>query len=354
MDVDRRAELWFAGGGEQPETRVDLSAVLSEGRYLWVAGDEAASIELLTADDEVCPTGYDDQVTMRLADLVGLPSGGAEEVDIEGLARAGRHLWVVGSHSLVRTKVKPEEADPDGIRRLADVEDQRNRRILARLLVEQGEDGRPRLIRKAADGARSAVLGRKGRTLTGVLAEDPHLGPFLALPGKDNGFDVEGLAVHDDTVYLGLRGPVLRGWAVVLEIRPYAKEGSARLRLGPVNADGDRYFKHFLDLDGLGVRDLCPFGDDLLVLAGPTMDLDGPVRVYRWRGACTLQTAEVVRGAEITCLFEVPHGVGADHAEGITIIGGADDPRLLVVYDSPAPERVRPGGSVLADVLPLH
>ncbi|MNG03413.1 hypothetical protein D3C84_864920 [compost metagenome] len=36
-----------------------------------------------------------------------------------------------------------------------------------------------------------------------------------------------------------------------------------------------RYRKHFFALNGLGFRDLCTSGDDLLILAGPTMDLDG-------------------------------------------------------------------------------
>ena len=51
-----------------------------------------------------------------------------------------------------------------------------------------------------------------------ALAEDEHLGPFLqmGLPSKDNGFDIEGLAVQGNQVFLGLRGPVLRGWAIIL------------------------------------------------------------------------------------------------------------------------------------------
>lgn len=68
-----------------------------------------------------------------------------------------------------------------------------------------------------------------------------------------------------------------------------------RLRLRELD-DGRPYRKHLLDLDGLGVRDLCPHSDDLLVLAGPTMDLDGPVRLFRWRGGCLVDAPTVVRG----------------------------------------------------------
>ncbi|WP_445187429.1 DUF3616 domain-containing protein [Pseudonocardia sp. Cha107L01] len=106
------------------------------------------------------------------------------------------------------------------------------------------------------------VVRRRGEpNLANLLAEDEHLAPFLAIPAKDNGFDVEGLAVHGETLYVGLRGPVLRGFAVVLELLP-EEAAPGRLRLVPI--EGERcYRKHFLDLGGLGVRDLCPHGPDL-------------------------------------------------------------------------------------------
>ena len=62
-----------------------------------------------------------------------------------------------------------------------------------------------------------------------ALRQDPHLGPFLRtshgeadgkharapLASKENGFDIEGLAAFDRRLILGLRGPVLRGWAML-------------------------------------------------------------------------------------------------------------------------------------------
>ncbi len=52
-------------------------------------------------------------------------------------------------------------------------------------------------------------------------------------------------------------------------------------------------------------------------------------------------------------LFEVPHGEGDDHAEGITLLDGTPL-RLLVVYDRPASWRLPGTGTVLADVVPLR
>ena len=121
--------------------------------------------------------------------------------------------------------------------------------------------------------------------------------------------------------------------------------------------DGRAYRTYFLDLGGLGVRDLCRVGDVILVLAGPTMDLDGPVRLYRWHGAARARAERVIRGARITRLpGELPIGTGEDegrdHPEGITLVPGERGESVLVVYDSPAPARRR-GDVILADVVVL-
>lgn len=339
----RQLPLRFAEHAVDAETHVNLSAVRSDGRCLWIAGDETATVERLTADAD----GYGAHATFPLADAVALPGERHDEIDIEGLGRRDRYLWAVGSHSRKRKRVKPKHDDAKAIRRLATVSDEPSRRVLARLAVDDGPDGLPVIV---PDG--SAVLGEPG--LLDVLVGDEHLGPFLAVPGKDNGFDVEGVAAHGEpggeTLYLGLRGPVLRGWAVVLEIRP-REDGAGRLRLDPVDGPEDNrapYRSHFLDLGGLGVRDLCPDGADLLVLAGPSMDLDGPVRLYRWAGAAQADSPVVVRPVRE---LDLPFGEGDDHAEGIALLG---DGELLVVYDSPAPSRLAVAGTVLADVVTLR
>lgn len=102
---------------------------------------------------------------------------------------------------------------------------------------------------------------------------------------------------------------------------------------------------------GLGVRDICVDSEDLLVLAGPTMNLDGPVVVYRWRGALESSEEELVFAEDLERLFTVPNGVGVDHAEGITLL--SDPKRLLIVYDSPGEERKISDRAIKADVFEL-
>jgi hypothetical protein len=360
--VERTVRLRFGtGSGDVPtETHQNLSAVRTDGTVLWLAGDESATVERLVGDDDREPTQYGDHATFRLAELVQLP-GADEEADIEGLARSGRFLWAVGSHSLRRKNIKDKHSGAKAVQRLAKVKEDPNRQVLLRIPL-QDAGGLPSPVGQTDDGNEpeyAAVLGGSGTSLRDLLVGDELLAPFLPIPGKDNGLDIEGLAVRGDRVHLGLRGPVLRGWAVVLELRPAVDpDQPRRLRLLPVDDDGATYRKHVLDLAGLGVRDLCPAGDDLLVLAGPTMDLDGPVRIYRWRDAWSAESAQVVRGDTRVLELDLPHGAGDDHAEGIALLGThgdthgdtQGDTRLLVVYDSPAAHRMD-GDTVLADVI---
>jgi len=352
MTVDYTVRLRFGETSRAAATHTNLSAVRLDGHVLWIAGDETATVERLLADQPEKAAEFGDETTFRLADLVDLPGDDEdEEADVEGLARSGHFLWAVGSHSLRRKQIKEQHEGRGALKRLARVEGQDNRQILVRVPIAD-VDGVPTPVRELeVDGVqhRAASLRRRDN-LRSLLRDDEHLGPFLPIPGKDNGLDIEGIAVRGDRVYLGLRGPVLRGWAFVLELRPYVNDDEPdklRLRDFP---EGLPYRKHVLDLEGLGVRDLCPHGDDLLILAGPTMDLDGPVRIYRWHGAATADIPTIVRDDLITRELEVSYGEGDDHAEGISMLG---DDRVLVVYDSPARARLTDDGAVIADVVLL-
>ncbi|UAB94076.1 DUF3616 domain-containing protein [Dactylosporangium vinaceum] len=343
--------LYLGERSRAATTHTNLSAVRADGRVLWVAGDETATVERLVRDGD----SYTDETTFRLADFVPLPGADADaEADIEGLARSGPFLWAVGSHSLRRKQIKPHHAGAKPLKRLARVEGQDNRQVLVRLPIAEvaGLPSPVPSVQWHGREERAAVLSGADN-LRALLAHDPHLAPFLAIPGKDNGLDIEGIAVHGERVYLGLRGPVLRGWAFVLELRPYTDPAEPqRLRLRPFD-DGLLYRKHVLALDGLGIRDMCPDGNDLLLLTGPSMDLDGPVRLYRWHHAAHAAAPQVIRPADLSRELDLPYGDGDDHAEGITLIGEPGARRLLVVYDSPARYRLTDDGAVLADVVKM-
>ncbi|MGB0128019.1 MAG: DUF3616 domain-containing protein [Rhodocyclaceae bacterium] len=351
------------------EIRQGLSVVLQTGKCLWLANDETISLERLSlqpqAPDESPQFGG--HLQFNLADYLKLaaPPGSdpmeIEEADIEGLAASDGYLWLVGSHSLKRAKPKAADPAKKGAKRLAKIANDGNRFLLARIPVVDRAEGQT--LAKEENNAgrtRTAALLRgdaTGNELTRALAEDAHLKPFLSVPGKDNGFDIEGLAVIGERILLGLRGPVLRGWAIVLEVQPEDTGDPAALSLAPIGSDKQRYRKYFLRLDGLGIRDLCVQGDDLLILAGPTMDLDGPVKVFRWVGGRNPADEGLVPEETICLVGEIPFGQGAekrfDHAEGMCLFADAagGTSALLVVYDSAAPGRFRHGqGTVTADI----
>lgn len=335
-----------------PEVRVALSAVVPIGNTLWLANDEAIHLERLLPNPND-PSQYDAHQRFALHDFLQLPLAADahdNEIDVEGLDYHDGFLWVVGSHSLKRSK--PKAAKANASEKLATVKRDANRYLLARLAVAFDAQGVPYLAAPAAQ----LPLTAQNSVLMKALRDDPHLGAFLTIPGKDNGFDIEGIAAVGSRVFVGLRGPVLRGWAVVLELaaQPDPKQ-PLWLQLAAIGGKKQLYRKHFLPLEGLGIRDLCVQGDDLLLLAGPTMSLDGPVRVYRWHGGARVQAETLVQPDAISVVAEIPHGQGVDHAEGMALWQQADGTTgLLVVYDNAAPARYRAESGVLADIIPLN
>jgi hypothetical protein len=344
-----------------------LSVALQIGETIWVANDETITLERLSLvmGEKTASYRYGRHQQFLLHDYLRLPvplDDGAdlEEIDVEGLDYHDGYLWLVGSHSLKRTKPKLKDGAKQAQAQIAEVRPDGNRYLLARIpLVER--DGTYALTkkdqRKGKEWTAAQLHGNhKGNDLTKALREDEHLGAFLGIPGKDNGFDIEGLAVAGDRLFLGLRGPVLRGWAVILEVE--LKEDDEKpyfLKLKPIGPKDRRYRKHFLHLGGLGIRDLCVQGADLLILAGPTMDLDGPVTIFRWLNGTDPKGERVVPAGELERVLDVPYGQGVDHAEGMTLFspdGGAAR-SLLVVYDAASKTRQSGSSTVAADVFPL-
>jgi hypothetical protein len=348
--------------------RDGLSAVMQIGDTLWVANDEAISLERLSLVGEGKSGIYKygrHHTQFSLNDYLRLPiqphkSKGVSEADVEGLDYAGGYLWLVGSHSLTRKKPKLKDGAKTAQDQLGQVSRGGNRYLLARIPVVE-QDGTYTLTKKTTQNGNKCTAAQlrgddRGNDLTKALRGDHHLGKFLEIPGKDNGFDIEGLAVVDKRLFLGLRGPALRGWAVILEVE--LKEDNKQpstLKLKAIGPNDRLYRKHFLHLGGLGIRDLCVQGSDLLILAGPTMNIEGPVTVFRWSGGTDPKGECMVSASELDRVLEVPYGEDVGHAEGMTLFspdGGAAR-SLLVVYDSVSKKR-QPGKNALtADVFPL-
>ncbi len=336
----------------------NLSGAAFSGKWLWVAGDEACGVDRL----QHLPSSGSEQlrfgqaVHFPLTNLLDLPGNPEDEADLEGMAIEDGWLWVVGSHGLKRKNAKPDRSHADNAKRLTKLALDTNRRLLARLPLQEGADGQPEVMRSTPDGRKASRLrgDAEDNELTRLLADDPHFAPFLKIPGKDNGFDIEGLALLGNRLMLGLRGPVLRGWACLLEIAITEKENE--LRLAALDDSGCKLRKHFLPLDGLGIRDLHFEGDMLQILAGPTMVLDGDVRVFGWQDAkpqLLENTENIVFWPKPNLLCALPHSPGRNRAEAFCALPAELSPtrQWLALYDAPDADRLEGPLTVFGDIV---
>jgi hypothetical protein len=289
----------------------------------------------------------------------------AHEVDIEGLDYHQHYLWVVGSHSTKRKRPKADEPVAEGLKRLQTVEREPNRYFLARIPWVAGELHRQCPHPDDPEQMLTAgLLKRKKHSnqLLEQLKRDEHLRDFVkaGIPSKDNGLDIEGLAVMEAgscnesaRLLLGLRGPVLRGYAVLLELelKPHKKKAD-ELLLKTIGSHKRRYKKHFLNLAGLGIRELCIWEHYLLILAGPTMVLDGGIQIFKLPLDRLATDSDSLQFDPLEAMGTVPHGQGNDRAEGLCV--DPEQPALLIAYDAPAPERKRGHTQLLLDTFDLH
>jgi Protein of unknown function (DUF3616) len=375
-----KIELKFKEAGKA--LTESLSAMIKIGDSIFAGGDEGVKLARLEERDGGKRYEQEQMIDLsRWFDLPKPPSGDpskkVKEIDLEGIdvgtdLAGERVLWLIGSHSHKRGKAAPNETVAENLEKLGKVEPDDNRQLLGYLPLGKDEE-KPRI---AVDGpkpgeARAAQLHGNASTsdLLTALAGDPLFSRFCgagsAIPGKDNGVDIEGLAcAPGGRLLVGLRGPVLRGIAVVLEVQPVRAEPPGAhadlLTLAPIGPGGRLYRRHFLDLAGNGVRDLCWDGGDLLILAGPTMSLDAPPQIFRWREAKDAlgknagdEEAFVWRkeGAisleKLKLKFEQTE-VGKDHAETITFLRKKE---LAIGYDAPSKAYLVGDTTLKADVV---
>ncbi len=347
----------------------DLSAVARIGKTLWLASDEGAHLDRLV---ETTPGQYGQRKQLPLEQIFAIDSEGSEkdgnslkpgsEMDIEGLAIDGQEggpwsLWIVGSHATTRKAPMPETMSrKKALKRLTKTERPSNRFFLGRvplaLLPDQTFDIPSRSDIADGHGPETFSFDRKKSALVDLLEDDPHLKRFLKLPSKENGLDVEGLAVRGERVFLGCRGPVLRGYAVIIELALKSESG----QLAAQRLEGkQRYRKYFLPLGGLGTRSILLDGEDMIILAGPTMPVGVPSQVYRWQGAMRHEESAVIGDSELELLGDLHANIDDDRPEAIEHWSREEGARsLMVVHDTPAPGRVdKVRKTILADIIEL-
>jgi hypothetical protein len=336
---------------EAEEVISDISAAaFSDDGSLWVGSDEMIGVERLSS---VGCHSYGEHQRFLLQDYISLFNTD-DEIDIEGMDFADGYLWLTGSHSTKRKKPKKDDLE-ENLERMATITTDLNRFILARIPIVNGKPIKSFSPQEDKTLSAACLQTTEERNiLFEALAEDRHLKPFIeaSIPSKDNGLDIEGLAVKDGRLLLGLRGPVLRGWAIIIELEPVETEPGV-LGFKEITDDGAKYKKYFLDLNSLGVRELCWQGEDLLILAGPTMAIEGEMQIFRWCDAAQSEghTIQEQDEEELFPLFDLPFTIGTDHAEGLALYSCWEkEDGLMVFYDSPDPRRLKGDKQIFADV----
>ncbi len=277
------------------DAAMDLSGVTVVGDYLVLGADEGHCLQILVRASDGDHWNLQQTVTLAKKD---------QEVDIEAITFGGGHLYVAGSHSLRRRRVKSDLSVRKNRERLLDIGEQSSRNRLYRLPFDPV----------------SGVLGKAEYIdLSKRLRKDPLLRPFTKLPSKENGVEIEGIAVRDDRLYLGFRGPVLRDNYVPVMTLSFDRPKDYELC--------------FVQLDGQGIRDLVALDQGFLILSGPVNDAPGPFCLWWWDGADQIPGRDRTV-QEARWLGEVSTPGGA-FAEGLALLAeDAGSAEVILVYDT--------------------
>lgn len=217
-------------------------------RICLVIDDNAQAAQFVTLEDGEIRTGE----LMPLVDdrFRGEPL----ELDGEGVAYSEGYFYVIGSHGRPR-----------------DAEHKLGKKMRAARIQASSQ-----IVRFRPEGPRDLSAVEKQGKLREIIEHEPTLSRYLDGKLENNGLTIEGIVVRHGRILAGFRGPSLaKGRAAVLSVAVDAIFGSATAR--------PRLYKLPLG-KGQGIRDLAPFRDGVLVLAGPTASKPGRYAIYWWDG----------------------------------------------------------------------
>ncbi|QDU94115.1 hypothetical protein Pla8534_19010 [Lignipirellula cremea] len=280
---------------------ISAVAVLGDGEFLVIGSDEGTHIQVLrrTNDNE-----YTVHHNIRLAQ-----GDTGKEIDVEGIASSGDRLYIVGSHSRKRLKIKP-----------SDNTQQENHELLEGNVREELRENLFELRLNAAGEPTSDV---ETKSLRPRIASDPVLRQFLKIPSKENGVDIEGIAAaHGDELYVGFRGPVLREGYVPILVFDFDKPQKAKTV--------------YVKLGGRGIRDLVRVSDGFLIIGGPVGGEPVTFEIYHWDGEDCMAGSDNLSPKDPKSLGVIPLPNDQSKAEGIAVVSETDTHYdVLIVFDGP-------------------
>ena len=309
---------------KKPDISRNISGVATRGNILVVGADEGADILIFKQNGEF---NYNEAAHVCIP-LDGKECGDARkgaEIDIEGIAWGEKFLYVIGSHSIARKKVKSKKSHEENRQRLETIKVEPTRDQLFR--IELDKDG------TIAQGTKIEQV-----SLRNLLVNHPVLSIFNPIPSKENGIDIEGLAVKEvdgyDQLYIGLRGPVLRGNHALVMVLEFKDGEFTESNI----KQGEKYpIVHYLNLGGRGIRGMTEVeSGGFLLLTGPVGDalLGDAQSLYQvvfWDGK-----EDDLSGVARKSLCNIPAPDGSK-AEGIELLDNNKTAtgtyHFMIVYD---------------------
>jgi hypothetical protein len=273
----------------------DISALDIVRNYLIIGSDETGRCQVLKSTDDGFTLLPDNDVKLNDTD---------EEIDIEGITSEGDRVYVMGSHSRVRPKLEEGASLQSNREQIGEIRTPAARDVLA-------------CFRLGADGQANSI---EKRSLRSVIDRDAMLRPFAQIPGKENGIDLEGIAVKEGRLFIGFRGPVLRSNYVPVFTCEFERVEEGRLL--------------FVNLGGFGVRGMAAVKDGFLIVGGPVGDASQPHKIFFWNGFdCLPGDSGTKEKGIIEVLCEIPF---EDHGkpEGFVITKEDDSHyEFLIAFD---------------------
>lgn len=282
----------------------DISAIASFGDFLALGSDEnQCKVQILQKTDAAYQVRDQLEIELPVQDIHD-----EQEIDIEGMAINDNHtLFIIGSHSLKRSKVKPDKTY------------QQNRRRITKVIAEERKNSIFKLQLDPQTGKEQKQVKGEVMQIKEIIEQDPVLGRFTTIPSKENGIDIEGIAADGSILYLGFRAPVLRlNYVPVMVI---------------LDQETLEYELRFVDLGGNGIRDITKVKDGFLIIAGSLGDGFSPYQLYFWNGIDCIPGTGKPQASQLTLLGTIPTPDGAK-AEGITVLSETSSVyQVIIVYD---------------------
>ncbi len=264
---------------------LNISGLVVTQQFTALASDEGQSIELFT---------FQQTEQKKWKSLATVPlSQKDDELDIEALAWQAPYLYAIGSHGVKRKKLKAGLSQKQNEKRLETVVREPARHQLFRIKLDD----------------QLKVMETHSLSLDSILQQEDILKPFSKLPSKENGIDIEALAIDEKgRLLVGFRGPVLRGNTLPV----------LRLKLNKREFAVKKHKLLYLHTDnGGGLRGMSETENGFLILSGPVGNQSMPYQVALWSGENALKGKDQPSGA-VKTLCHLPTSAGKP--EGIQFI----------------------------------